>query len=108
MRVDGRSAEDILAELEQGQRHDPSVHDGRLFGLVYPSSRPDLEALITEVARRYLFGNALNPFKFTELAALERQVIAGRRHPCERPRGWKWDDDLGRNGVDPHVDAGEP
>lgn len=76
MRVHGRSAEDILADLEQGQRREPSVHDGRLFGLVYPSRRPDLEALITEVARRYVFGNALNPFKFTELAAFERQVIA--------------------------------
>lgn len=76
MRKEGRSAEDILTELEQGQRREPSVHDGRLFGLVYPSSRPDLEELIAEVTRRYLFGNALNPFKFTELAALERQVIA--------------------------------
>ena len=26
--------------------------------------------------RRYLFGNALNPFKFPELAALERDVVA--------------------------------
>ena len=76
MRKEGRSAEDILTELEQGQRREPSVHDGRLFGLVYPSNRPDLEELIAEVTRRYLFGNALNPFKFTELAALERQVIA--------------------------------
>jgi sphinganine-1-phosphate aldolase len=76
VRKEGRSAEDILTELEQGQRREPSVHDGRLFGLVYPSSRPDLEELIAEVTRRYLFGNALNPFKFTELAALERQVIA--------------------------------
>jgi glutamate/tyrosine decarboxylase-like PLP-dependent enzyme len=76
VRKEGRSAEDILTELEQGQRREPSVHDGRLFGLVYPSSRPDLEELIAEVTCRYLFGNALNPFKFTELAALERQVIA--------------------------------
>ncbi|MEP7180408.1 MAG: aminotransferase class V-fold PLP-dependent enzyme, partial [Pseudonocardiales bacterium] len=35
------------------------------------------EALIEEVNRRYLFGNALNPFKFAELAALEREVIEG-------------------------------
>ena len=26
--------------------------------------------------RRYLFGNALNPFKFPELAALEDEVVA--------------------------------
>jgi glutamate/tyrosine decarboxylase-like PLP-dependent enzyme len=51
------------------------VHGGRLFGLVYPSGRPDLEELILEVHRRYLFGNALNPFKFPELAALEHEVV---------------------------------
>ncbi len=48
-----------------------------MFGLVYPSGRPDLERLLEEVNRRYLFGNALNPFKFVELAALEREVIEG-------------------------------
>ena len=87
MRKEGRSAEDILTELEQGQRREPSVHDGRLFGLVYPSSRPDLEELIAEVTRRYLFGNALNPFKFTELAALERQVIAAVGALVNVPQG---------------------
>jgi glutamate/tyrosine decarboxylase-like PLP-dependent enzyme len=87
VRKEGRSAEDILTELEQGQRREPSVHDGRLFGLVYPSSRPDLEELIAEVTRRYLFGNALNPFKFTELAALERQVIAAVGALVNVPQG---------------------
>ena len=43
---------------------------------MYPSGRADLEDLIVEVHRRYLFGNALNPFKFPELAALEHEVVA--------------------------------
>jgi glutamate/tyrosine decarboxylase-like PLP-dependent enzyme len=71
----GRPVKDILEELDRRQACEPSVHGGRLFGLVYPSGRSDLEAVITEVTTRYLFGNALNPFKFTELAALEREVI---------------------------------
>lgn len=71
----GRPAHDILVELEQRQAREPSVHGGRLFGLVYPTGRDDLEAVITEVTKRYLFGNALNPFKFTELAAIERELI---------------------------------
>ena len=71
----GRPEQDILAELEQRQAREPSVHGARLFGLVYPTGRADLEAIIGEVTRRYLFGNALNPFKFTELAAIERELI---------------------------------
>jgi sphinganine-1-phosphate aldolase len=75
MREHGRGREEILADLELRQRREPSVHGARLFGLVYPTGRPDLEAFLEEVNRRYLFGNALNPFRFPELAALERDVV---------------------------------
>jgi sphinganine-1-phosphate aldolase len=71
----GVAAETVLAELDRRRALEPSVHGARLFGLVYPSGRADLEALILEVHRRYLFGNALNPFKFPELAALEHEVV---------------------------------
>jgi sphinganine-1-phosphate aldolase len=77
VREHGITADEILADLAQRQRCEPSVHGARLFGLVYPSGRPDLEALLEEVNRRYLFGNALNPFKFAELAALGSDVIDG-------------------------------
>lgn len=77
MREHGLGEKEILADLELRQSREPSVHGARLFGLVYPSGRSDLEALMEEVNRRYLFGNALNPFKFAELAALEREVIEG-------------------------------
>ncbi len=71
----GAPARAVLTELAERQAREPDVHGARLFGLVYPSGRPELEALIEEVSRRYLFGNALNPFKFTELAGMEREVI---------------------------------
>ncbi len=71
----GLPADEILAELDRRRGLDPSPHGARLFGLTYPSGRDDLEALIVEANRRYLFGNALNPFKFRELAALEREVV---------------------------------
>jgi sphinganine-1-phosphate aldolase len=77
VREHGLGGEEILADLALRQSREPSVHGARLFGLVYPTGRPDVEALIEEVNRRYLFGNALNPFKFAELAALEREVIDG-------------------------------
>jgi glutamate/tyrosine decarboxylase-like PLP-dependent enzyme len=71
----GRSTADILGELDERRGNEPVVHGGRLFGLVYPTGRDDLERLLTEVNNRYLFGNALNPFKFPELAALESEVV---------------------------------
>ena len=67
----GRAAAAILDDLAARQSREPDVHGTRLFGLVYPTGREDLETLLEEVNRRYLFGNALNPFKFKELAALD-------------------------------------
>jgi len=67
----GRPAAEILADLDARQAREPSVHGARLFGLVYPTGRDDLEELVVAANNRYLFGNALNPFKFPELATLE-------------------------------------
>jgi sphinganine-1-phosphate aldolase len=72
----GRDAAAILDDLASKQSREPDVHSARLFGLVYPTGRDDLEGLLEEVNRRYLFGNALNPFKFKELAALQDDVIS--------------------------------
>jgi len=76
MRECGVPASDLLAELDVRRARDPDFHGARLFGLCYPSGRPELEQLLHDVYERYLFGNALNPFKFRELAALESDVIA--------------------------------
>lgn len=72
----GRDATAILDDLASRQSREPDVHGTRLFGLVYPTGRDDLETLLEEVNRRYLFGNALNPFKFKELAALQDDVVS--------------------------------
>jgi sphinganine-1-phosphate aldolase len=76
MQQHGTSAHDVLADLDVRRARDPDFHGARLFALCYPSGRDDLEELLHEVYGRYLFGNALNPFKFTELAALEADVLA--------------------------------
>ena len=76
MNEGGAPAAGVLAELDRRRATEPEVHGGRLFGLTYPSGRTDLEGLAHAVSERYLFGNALNPFKFPELAALEREVVA--------------------------------
>jgi sphinganine-1-phosphate aldolase len=75
MQERGVAASELLAELDQRRAKEPDVHGARLFGLVYPTGRDDVEELVYEVQRRDLFHNALNPFKFPEIAALERQVV---------------------------------
>jgi len=59
MRDGGVPANQVLAELDRRRATEPDVHAARLFGLVYPSGRDDLEELFLEVSRRYLFHNAL-------------------------------------------------
>jgi glutamate/tyrosine decarboxylase-like PLP-dependent enzyme len=89
---ESRSVGDVLAELDGLRRSDPDVHGGRLFGLVYPSGRTDIEQLIHAVYERYLFSNALNPLRFAAQAEMEREVItmAGElvhRRPTEHHGG---------------------
>jgi sphinganine-1-phosphate aldolase len=71
----GRPADAVLAELDERRSREPDVHGARLFGLTYPTGRSELEDLAHAVYERYLYGNALNPFKFPELAGLEREVV---------------------------------
>jgi glutamate/tyrosine decarboxylase-like PLP-dependent enzyme len=72
----GLAAETLLEELDDRRGRDPDVHGARLFGLVYPTGRPPLDDFLADVNRRYLFHNALNPFKFPEIASLEAEVVA--------------------------------
>lgn len=86
------SREAVISELERRRSLDPDIHAGRLFGLVYPSGREDVEELIREVYESFLFHNALNPLRFPELNAIEREVIQMtadllHRTPTERHAG---------------------
>ena len=45
MHDSGRAVEEVLADLADRQGSDPPLHAGRLFGLVYPTGRSDIEAL---------------------------------------------------------------
>ncbi len=87
MREPGIDRDTLLEQLSARQALEPDVHAAKLFGLVYPSGRPDLEELIAAVNARYLFGNALNPFRFPELAGLEREVVDSVASLLGRPAG---------------------
>lgn len=85
MHHEGRPIAEVLSDLDQRRAQDPDVHGSRLFGLVYPTGRPELEELAAQVYERYLFGNALNPLKFTALAQLEREVVQSVAELVHRP-----------------------
>ena len=85
MRESSWSAAEVLDELDRRRQLDPSVHDGRLFGLVYPTGRADVEDLVRRVYDRYLFSNALNPLRFPELLRLEREVLRDVADLVHRP-----------------------
>src|SRR4029079_17782491 len=95
----GTSASDLLAEIDRRRALEAGVHGARLFGLVYPTGRHDLEDLLTEVNRRYLFGNALNPFKFPEIARFEGEVVAITGGVVHVPAGGGGSEAAGGSGV---------
>ena len=85
MHDSGRAVEEVLADLADRQGSDPPLHAGRLFGLVYPTGRSDIEALTHAVYERFLFSNALNPLKFANLAQIEREVVQNSSELVHRP-----------------------
>ena len=72
----GTDVDALLQDLDARRGRDPDVNGARLFGLVYPTGRPPLDQFLADVNRRFLFHNALNPFKFPEVAGLEADVVA--------------------------------
>ena len=55
MQRQSRSVNEVLHELDELRKQVPDVHAGRLFGLVHPSGRKDIEQLIHAVYEWYLF-----------------------------------------------------
>ena len=73
----GTPAPDLLAEIDR--RRALRARRARrppLRARVPDRSRTTSRTLLEEVNRRYLFGNALNPFKFPELARFEGDVVS--------------------------------
>lgn len=75
MDLAAHSVSQVLEALDSRRALDPDVHGTSLFGLVYPTGRSDIEALIHDVYDRFLFTNSLNPLRFGELTRFEREVI---------------------------------
>lgn len=73
--TDGRSVDDVLAEVRGGRGDDADWRGGRTFSLVYNPADEALEHLQREVALEYLHENYLNPFAFPSLLKMEQDVV---------------------------------
>lgn len=72
----GRSAKDLLAQIDDAHSADIDWRGGRAFSLVYNVGDHDHEELIEQVGVRYLHDNALNPFKYPSVLQMELDVIS--------------------------------
>jgi glutamate/tyrosine decarboxylase-like PLP-dependent enzyme len=72
----GRSAAELLADIDERHAADIDWRGGHAFSLVYNVGDHEHEELIEQVGLRYLHDNALNPFKYPSVLQMELDVIA--------------------------------
>jgi glutamate/tyrosine decarboxylase-like PLP-dependent enzyme len=71
----GRSADDLLAELEARKAHDVRWKEGRVFAYVYDAG-PEAMETVKQAYSSFLTENGLDPTSFPSCLELERDVIA--------------------------------
>jgi glutamate/tyrosine decarboxylase-like PLP-dependent enzyme len=74
--TEGTARDALLAEIDAMRGEDIDWRRGRAFSLVYNPADDELEHVLHAVADRFLHENALNPFAYTSLPRMEREVIA--------------------------------
>jgi sphinganine-1-phosphate aldolase len=75
----GRSADEILSELEAKRVGDVRWQDGKTFGMIYDGG-PGLHELQEQVATRFLHENALNTLAFPSLGQIQSEVVKTVAH----------------------------
>jgi sphinganine-1-phosphate aldolase len=83
----GRSAEDILGELEGRKANDTKWREGKVFSLVYKvpgSAGEQHDQLMQKSHAMYAAANLLNPMAFSSLKQMESDIIemTGRLFHC--------------------------
>jgi glutamate/tyrosine decarboxylase-like PLP-dependent enzyme len=71
----GRSVDEVIAELTDKRAHDVRWEDGKTFGMVYDGG-PSVHEVAEQAARLYLHENALNTQAFPSLREIQSEVVA--------------------------------
>ncbi|MEL7209360.1 MAG: aspartate aminotransferase family protein, partial [Actinomycetota bacterium] len=74
--AEGTGGEALLAEIDAMSGQDIDWRGGKAFSLVYNPADEALEAVLHQVAERFLHENALNPFAYSSLPRMEREVTS--------------------------------
>ena len=74
--AEGLSPEEILGRIDEARGGDLDWRGGRAFSLVYHPGDEAHEALLHQVADRYLHENALNPLRYPSLLQMELDLAA--------------------------------
>lgn len=85
----GMSKDEVFDRIRERKREDADWHGGKTFSLVYPAGE-EVDEVLAEANRLYVYENALNPFKFPSLREMEREVVemtAGLLNAPERAGG---------------------
>jgi sphinganine-1-phosphate aldolase len=71
----GRSSSSVFAELFQRKGFDADWLHGRVFSLIYPTGRSDVDGVLLEANLAYLYENALNPLRFPSLGMMQHELV---------------------------------
>lgn len=69
----GRDA--LFEDMRKRKEQDADWRGGRTFSLIYPVS-DEVDGILAEANRLYMFENALNPFRFPSLRQMEVDVVS--------------------------------
>jgi len=72
---EGRSSADVFAEMFQRKSGDAHWQNGRVFSLIYPTGRSDIDGVLLEANLAYVYENALNPLRFPSLGMMQHEVV---------------------------------
>ncbi|MCC7078274.1 MAG: aspartate aminotransferase family protein [Acidimicrobiia bacterium] len=82
----GLDRDEVFRRIRERKAEDADWHGGRTFSLIYPASE-EVDAVLAEANRLYVFENALNPFKFPSLRIMEQEVVAMTAALLNAPNG---------------------
>lgn len=70
----GTSLSNVIERMRQAKAGDADWRGGRTWSLVYPAGK-EVDELLEEASRLYLYENALNPARFPSLRSMEKDVV---------------------------------
>lgn len=82
----GISREDVSSLMQEMNSEDADWHGGKTWSLIYPAGE-DVDAVLRDANSRYMFTNALNPFRFPSLMRMEQDVVSMTLGMLAAPEG---------------------